>query len=181
MICMRWQRQNPNWYTNLVTVEESLDENGVRYVPEEVIEEDRISGMSEDMIQQEYYCDFTANAQGFYFLKQMEEALNQNRITRVPLETNIPVDTWWDIGVSDSTAIWFTQLVGKSVHVINFYQSNSVGLDHYAKYLQELPYVYGVHHFPTICRILSLEQEELVLRWQKTCLVHKIRCRPKSI
>ena len=141
-------KTNPNWYTNLVTVEESLDENGVRYVPEEVIEEDRISGMSEDMIQQEYYCDFTANAQGFYFLKQMEEALNQNRITRVPLETNIPVDTWWDIGVSDSTAIWFTQLVGKSVHVINFYQSNSVGIDHYAKYLQELPYVYGVHHFP---------------------------------
>ena len=141
-------KTNNNWFHDFVTVDDSIDENGVRYVPEEVIQEDRASGMSEEMIQQEYYCDFTANAQGFYYLKYMEEAINANRIGRIPYEPNIAVDTWWDIGVSDSTAIWFTQIVGKTVHVIDFYQSNSVGLEHYAKHLQSLPYVYGTHHFP---------------------------------
>lgn len=141
-------KTNPNWFHDFVTVEDSLDENGVRYVPEEVIQEDRVSGMSEEMIQQEYYCDFTANAQGFYYLKYMEDAINEKRIGRLPYEPNIAVDTWWDIGVSDSTAIWFTQIVGKAVHVIDFYQSNSVGVEHYAKHLQSMPYVYGTHHFP---------------------------------
>lgn len=141
-------RTNNNWYTDLVTVEDSVDENGDRYVSERLIQEDRDSGMSEEMIQQEYYCDFTANSQGFYYLKYMEDALNEGRLTNVPADPGATVDTWWDIGVSDSTAIWFTQIIGRTVHVIDFYQSNSVGLEHYAKYLQGLPYVYGAHHFP---------------------------------
>lgn len=141
-------KEDEAWYTDLVTVEDSVDENGVRYVPEELIEQDRKEGYSEEMIRQEYYCDFTANSQGFYYLKLMEEALEQERITTVPYQPEVPVDTWWDIGVSDSTAIWFTQIVGKEIRVIDFYQSNSVGIDDYARYLQTLPYVYGKHYFP---------------------------------
>ena len=139
---------NPNWYTDLVTVEDSLDENGERYVPESVVQEDRDSGMSEEMIEQEYYCSFTANSQGFYYLRLMEEAREAGRITQVPYQPNVPVHTWWDIGAHDSTAIWFTQMVGRSVHVIDFYEYNSNGMEHYVKYLNSLPYVYGVHHFP---------------------------------
>lgn len=140
--------QNDKWYTGLVTVEDSRDEDGNRYVPASVIEEDRLSGMSEEMIQQEYYCSFTANSQGFYYLTQLTDAENQGRIGSVPHEPDIPVDTWWDIGVGDSTAIWFTQTVGKEIHIINYYQNNSAGLDHYAKHLQKLPYIYGSHNFP---------------------------------
>jgi len=140
--------QNPNWFSQLVTVEDSLDENGNRFVPEEVIEEDRMSGMSEEWLQQEYYCSFTANSQGFYYLKQMNDAEKEGRVCNLPYETNIPVDTWWDIGVGDSTAIWFTQTIGREVHVIDFYQSASEGLDHYVKHLQSLPYIYGSHNFP---------------------------------
>ena len=141
-------KQNERWYTDLVTVEQSLDKHGARYVPEWVVEEDRQSGMPEEMIQQEYYCDFTANSQGFYYLKLMEEADNAGRITHVPHQPNIPVDTWWDIGFHDSTSIWFTQLVGRSIHVIDFYQGDSAGIEAYAKHLQTLPYTYGTHHFP---------------------------------
>lgn len=141
-------KKNEKWYSALVTVEDSTDEYGNRYVGEEVIEEDRLSGMSEEMIRQEYYCDFTANSQGFYYLGYLSDAEKENRITSLPLETNIPVDTWWDIGVGDSTSIWFTQMVGKEIHVIDYYQNNSVGLEHYAKHLQSLPYVYNSHNFP---------------------------------
>lgn len=139
---------NDEWFTDLVTVEDSLDKSGKRYVPEAWIQQDRDEGYSEEMIQQEYYCDFTANSQGFYYLKLMEEAREAGRISGVPYYADAPVDTWWDIGVGDSTAIWFTQIIGKEVHVIDFYQSNSIGVGEYAKYLTSLPYVYGTHHFP---------------------------------
>ena len=141
-------RSNPNWFLQVLTVEDSVDENGNRYVSEDLIEEERASGMSEDMIQQEYYCSFTANAQGFYYLKYLEEAEQESRIENLPYDPSYPVDTWWDIGVSDNTAIWFTQTIGREIHVIDFYQNNSVGIEHYAKYLQKLPYVYKSINFP---------------------------------
>lgn len=140
--------ENPSWFTQNITVEDSLDENGNRYVGEEVVEEERLSGMSEEMIQQEFYNSFTSNSEGFYYLSYMDMAEKEGRIGNVPYDPSIPVDTWWDIGVGDSTAIWFTQIVKKEIHVIDFYQYNGVGLEHYAKYLQKLPYVYGTHHFP---------------------------------
>lgn len=141
-------KKNPKWYTALVTVEDSVDENGNRYVSEDVIEEDRLSGMPEEMIQQEYYCDFTANSQGFYYLSLLTDADNEGRITNVPADPALQVETWWDIGVGDSTAIWFTQTVGKELRVINYYQNNGVGIDHYAKHIQNLPYIYSSHNFP---------------------------------
>lgn len=141
-------KSNENWFSDLVTVEDSLDENGVRYVPQEWIEEDRAEGYSDEMIQQEYYCDFTANAQGFYYLKLLEQVESEKRATSVPHYPELPVDTWWDIGVSDSTAIWFTQTVGKQVHVIDFYQDNSIGIEDYVKVLQAKPYNYGKNWFP---------------------------------
>jgi len=140
--------ENPSWFTQNITVEDSIDENGKRYVGEDVVEEERLSGMSEEMIQQEFYNSFTSNSEGFYYLSYMDEAEKEGRIGNVPYDPTIPVDTWWDIGVGDSTAIWFTQTVKKEIHVIDFYQYNSVGLEHYAKYLQRLPYVYGIHNFP---------------------------------
>ena len=132
----------------MVTVEDSKDEKGQRYMTEEMIQEERDEGVSEEIIQQEYFCSFTANAEGFYYLSYLEEARKENRVGSVPHRAEVKVDTWWDIGVTDSTAIWFTQTIGGCVHVIDFYQSNSRGLEHYAKILQNKSYIYGSHNFP---------------------------------
>src|SRR5262249_4189528 len=72
----------------------------------------------------------------------------EGRITHVPYDPAVGVETWWDLGVSDSTAIWFTQTVGREIHVIDFYEESGEGLPHYAKVLQEKPYVYAAHHGP---------------------------------
>jgi len=141
-------KDNDNWYKQVVTVDDSIDENGNPYILPEMIEEDRISGMSDEMIEQEYYCSFTANSQGFYYLKYMNDAEKEGRIQNLPHDPALPVSTWWDIGVGDSTAIWFTQIVGKEVHLIDYYEMNSEGIEHYAKYLQSLPYNYNSHNFP---------------------------------
>jgi hypothetical protein len=137
-----------DWYADLVTVDDSIDPNGNKYMPDKAIEMERALGRSEEWIQQEYYCDFNANSNGFYYLKYLNEAEEEGRIGHISHDPSKLVDTWWDIGVGDSTAIWFTQTIGREVHLIDYYQNNAVGLEHYTQYLQGLPYMYHIHNFP---------------------------------
>lgn len=140
--------KNPNWFVQNLNVTQTLDENGNRYVGEEVIQEERDAGMSEELIQQEFYNSWTANSQGFYYLSIIEDLEQKGQIGKIPHDPSASVETWWDIGAGDYTCIWFTQTMGKVIHVIDYYTSNNRGLDHYAKVLQSKPYVYKAHNFP---------------------------------
>ena len=140
--------KNQNWFVQNYNVLQTLDENGNRYISDEVIEEERAAGMSEEMIQQEFYNSWTSNASGFYYLAMLEELEKDKRVGRVPHNPSAPVETWWDIGVGDSTSIWFTQTIGKEINVIDYYTSLNKGLEHYAKILQNKNYVYKSINFP---------------------------------
>lgn len=144
-------KKNPNWFYQNIDVNHSLDENGNRYITDEMIQEEIDSGMPDEMVQQEFYNSFTANAQGFYYLQYIEDARKEGRICNLPHDPSVPVDTWWDIGTGesgDNTAIWFTQFIGREIHIIDFYQYNTRGLDHYVEELQKRKYTYGTHWFP---------------------------------
>lgn len=86
--------------------------------------------------------------EGSYYEKQLTFARKEGRVTHVPWEPRLPVDTWWDIGVGDSTAIWFTQSVGREIHLIDYYDAEGEGMSFYIRALRERPYVYGEHHGP---------------------------------
>lgn len=135
---------DPRWFAQRLTV----DDTGV-LTPAQ-IEQERRDGMDEELIQQEYYCSFEGVQQGAIFGKQMEIAEREGRICGVPWQPEFPVSTWWDIGTGDPTAIWFTQDVGREIHVIDYYENNGVGVgvDHYVRHLQTLPYVWGTHNGP---------------------------------
>ena len=70
------------------------------------------------------------------------------RITSVPYDKSVKVDTWWDLGISDNMVIWFVQLVGKEIRVIDYYEAAGFGLDHYAGVLTDRGYLYGKHLGP---------------------------------
>lgn len=135
---------NPDWFAQILTV----DDTGVLSPAD--IDAERREGMSEELIQQEFYCSFEGVLQGAVFGRQMNEAEREGRICSVPWQPEYSVDTWWDIGTGDPTAIWFTQTVGREVHVIDYYENSGigVGVDHYVKHLQGLPYVFGTHNGP---------------------------------
>lgn len=135
-------QNNPDWYCERLTIEDT----GV--LTEQDMHIERREGMSEEMIQQEYYCSFEGVAFGAYYGKQLDLAQKEGRISRVSHETELGVDTWWDLGVGDSTAIWFTQSVGREIHVIDYYEASGEGFPHYAKVLQQKPYVYAKHYAP---------------------------------
>lgn len=104
--------------------------------------------MSEEEYMQEYECDWGAALIGAYYGKQMSEAESSGRIRQVPYDPAVPVETWWDLGIGDSTAIWFTQKVAGEFRIIDSLEMSGVGLDWYVRELRKKPYIYGDINLP---------------------------------
>ena len=86
----------------------------------------------------------------------MKKAKEEKRISNVPYDPGVGVVTAWDLGIGDSTAIWFAQYVGKEIRLIDYYESSGVGLDNYAKALSERGYHYEQHILPHDVRVKEL-------------------------
>ena len=85
---------------------------------------------------------------GAIYAKEMRTA-SEGRICRVPYSRETPVETFWDLGRSDSTSIWFAQFAGLGERrIIDFYQAHGYALDHYIRVLQDRGYAYGRHTLP---------------------------------
>jgi hypothetical protein len=82
----------------------------------------------------------------------MRAMLAEGRITNLEINKDVRVNTAWDLGVSDSTAIWFIQCVGRERRLVDYYESCGVGLDHYVQVLQDKRmqhgWTYGDHYLP---------------------------------
>ena len=142
-------KQNKAWYYELRTVLDTKKADGTPVITEQMIQEERDAGMDESLIQQEFYCDFNAANQGAYYGRQMEDAENQDRIKIIEYEPELPVETIWDLGISDSTAIIFLQILGgREFRLIDYYESNNEPLEHYLKYVLNKPYQYSKHWAP---------------------------------
>lgn len=140
--------KNPRWFCEKLTVEDTKREDGTPVITQEMVQEERDSGMPEEMIQQEFYCSFDAPLVGSYYGDLMKVAEEEGRITNAPYEPDLEVHTAWDIGTDDSTAIWFFQQFNREIRMIDFYENSGVGADHYAKILKEKPYAFGKHLLP---------------------------------
>ena len=134
--------------------------------------------MTEDQYDQEFECSFEAAVQGAYYAKQMKRADEQNRIRTVPWEPGSEVYTAWDLGIGDSTAIWFAQAIGKEIRVIDYYEASGVGLDHYAKILREKPYVYAEHIMPHDVAVKELGTGKSRIEVLDTLGIRNIRIAP---
>ncbi len=135
-------KDDPDWFAQLLTIE---DTGAVELA---AIEQDRRSGMSEEMIQQEYYCSFEAPLVGSYYGEKLNKIVEEGRIRHVPWDSRIPVTTAWDIGYGDATAIWFAQQQGAEVRIIDYYQALGKGLEHYVTNLTNREYTYDQHLGP---------------------------------
>ena len=104
--------------------------------------------MTPDEYDQEFQCSFEASVKGAVFAEEIRKARDSKRITRVPYDRLALVDTYWDLGVGDMTAIWFAQSIGMEVRLIDYYENKGQGLDHYAAVLKSKGYNYGRHVAP---------------------------------
>ena len=149
-------RESSEWFHQILTVRDTHRGDGAPIVTDKDIEEERRSGMPDELIRQEFYCDFTAPLVGAYFGKELDEAENEGRICDVPWRKELPVYTAWDLGISDAMVIWMFQLVGDYANFIDFYSASNAGLEHYAKVLENKPYIFKHHYAPHDIRIREL-------------------------
>jgi len=103
---------------------------------------------TEDQYQQEYECNFDAAVQGAYYAKLIAKAREDGRIMGVPYDPSALVWTAWDLGIRDATAIWFAQVIGREIHLIDYYEASGVDLGAHVAALRERPYVYAHHLMP---------------------------------
>ena len=90
---------------------------------------------------------FEQSIEGAYYAKQFSKIYADGRIC-ASLKNDAPVNTAWDLGVGDSTAIWFYQKIGNEIHLIDHYENSGEGLEHYIKVLKDRGYTYGKHYAP---------------------------------
>jgi hypothetical protein len=102
--------------------------------------------------QQEYFCSVESPILGAVYADAMKHLEAEGRVCPLKIEPGIPVHTGWDLGVSDSTAIWFIQQVGRNYHLVDYYESSGAPLHHYVEVLHEKRvknrWKYGQHFLP---------------------------------
>jgi hypothetical protein len=151
---IKFAQGNPEWYVQILTAEDTgiFSPSDLEKIKRDITSRFVAQGRSEDeaiaYFQQEYMCSFDSPVIGSYYGAGMRLAEAQGRITNVPYNTGCLVDTYWDLGIDDSTTIWFVQNVGREIHLIDYYENSGEGLDHYAKILQDKGYVYGRQNGP---------------------------------
>ena len=109
-----------------------------------------------DKMKQEYPATpaeaFERSTELAIYGSQLRRAREQKRITKLPIERSIPVNTFWDLGRNDVTAIWFHQHVAPRHCFIYYFESRLEDLTFYVDQLQELKreykWHYGTHYLP---------------------------------
>lgn len=119
--------------TGLIS-QETLDGERTRLTPEEYL--------------QEYECSFEAAIKGAYFGKLMVQAEEAGRICGVPYDPAARVWTAWDLGYRDATAVWFAQVIGKEIHIIDYYESVGTEIAEDVSKILAKPYKYAGHILP---------------------------------
>jgi len=131
-------REDPNsdWYARTITAEES----GI--IPDKELANLRIE-IGEEAYQQEFMCSFFSQVKGSYYKHQLDLIRSKGQIKNFPIDVSQETHVAFDLGIGDSMALWFFQLVGREVHIIDYYEDSGKGLDFYMKFIRDKPYILG--------------------------------------
>lgn len=143
-------KKDQGWYTTMLRASETglVDDAEL---------DDARKMMSEEQFEQEYECSFEAAIVGAYYGKDMAQADKDGRIRSVTWEPSEPVYTAWDLGLDDATAVWFAQIIGSEIRIIDYYETNNTALRDIPRVLlNEKPYTYAEHYLPHDVEIREL-------------------------
>lgn len=127
-------KNNEKWFCRIDTAETIVDDNGNRFITDEMIDEDRKSGMPEWMIAQEYYCDVQINQETLYFSREIDNLYKTEKIIPEFYLPDARVFAFYDIGWNDSTAVTLAQIDrnGNPV-VIAYFEGNNRTMSYYVQ------------------------------------------------
>jgi phage terminase large subunit len=116
----------------------------------DVLEQERLDTLARSLDDHDHVWEGQTRRvlEGAIFANELRAAYTDNRVMRVPYDMAHPVQTVWDLGRADMTAIWFVQMVGLEFRIIDYYQNRGQALPHYIKALKDRPYSYGAFWLP---------------------------------
>lgn len=142
-------KESQGWFADISPV--SL----TKAIPQAALDEELREMMRENgadqgkaLFKQEWECSFDAAIVGAYYVGELDAAEEAGRITSVPFDPALPVNTYWDIGIDDATSIWFEQQLGSEIRMIEYQEWTNQPLTAIAGEVKARPYVYGEHVFP---------------------------------
>lgn len=142
-------QSSPKWYYSRMQTywPEREDYTGL-VPPEEIQSLIKDKGYAEEDVEREYGVCFSTGMRGAYYSHLVEKARDDGRVGFFPHDDHRLVDTFWDIGVDDSTAIWFRQVVGHRIVFIDYLEANGEDTYYFAQQLARKGYEYGTHYLP---------------------------------
>jgi phage terminase large subunit len=143
-------QSNPDWFSAMFRASQTG-----------ILGEDELVSAGEDMTpeqyEQEFECSFDAAIMGAYFGKEIAQAEREGRIRDLHYDPELPVHTSWDLGIGDPTAIWFWQITGSEIRLIDHYENTGQAIPHYVKEIQSRNYKPGVDWVPHDAKVRSTE------------------------
>jgi phage terminase large subunit len=106
------------------------------------LEKDALKARDEEAYNQVWEGLCRQTVDGAIFAKEMQQAEKDGRICRVPYDATKPVHAIFDLGWSDSTAIWFLQFVGMETRLIRYIEDSQKTISYYLATMQTYGYVY---------------------------------------
>lgn len=164
--------KDPNWFGAIY----KASETGI-IAPDEL--EAARREMDEDSYEQEYECSFTAALSGAYFGKEMNLAATEGRIREVPHDPSIPVETAWDLGISDTTAIWFYQSVMGRHQFIDYYEMSGDSMPDIVRTIMKKPYKINAFVLPHDAQARDLSSGKTRVQTMYNLGCRNIRVIPK--
>lgn len=137
------------WYRDLKTVHDtgltyaSNRRPGAELSPDEMIAEELAEGMPPELADQEYRCSWTAANVGSFYGILLGAVEARGGIGHTFNASGDDVFTFWDLGKTDDTAIWWmrfregTTQEAPCVDVLDHYASHGDELEHYFAILEE--------------------------------------------
>lgn len=156
--CKQWEKAqaDPDWFSLML----KASQTGL--VPQAELDDAR-KGMSADQYDQEFECSFDAAIVGAYYAKLIAQAEADKRIGRVPWEAALPVHTAWDLGHRNATVIWFFQILGREVRIIDYYEMTGASLTQNAGAVLDRKargWAFGKHILPHDANVVELTRED---------------------
>lgn len=128
-----------HWFHELSSIQHTKAFNDAEL--QEILQTDYIDLYGEDIgraqFEQEYECSFNAAILGAFYAREMVNVRKESRIAEIEADPSRPVHRAWDIGVRDDTSIWWFQVVGTQVFVLDCYSQSGVGVDHFAEIVEQ--------------------------------------------
>lgn len=118
--------------------------------------------------------------EGAVYARELRKCQEEGRITSVPYDPTVPVNTYWDLGRADNTAIWFAQRVAMQWRVLGYFEASGEGdVSFFLRELQNRSYVYGNHYLPHDARAKRLGTKKSVEEMIRAAYPNRVHIVPK--